>query len=193
MHYRIFVVIAAAVAGAACFTASAQARGSAGHGGTASHGAAFAYGARGGVFVAHGAVGAARGATAAGFYRSANTGRLLTPIRPEVINVPAALGTGGINPPFNGTPIVPPFGTGAGYAALPVVVTPYAGAPVFGYGFNSVVGAEAPRLFNTPLGLPVTAIGAPAAGGAEAAPADQAPLHGTCHAVPHGYHCDWSS
>ena len=53
---------------------------------------------------------AARGTAGFGFYRSAVTGRVLTPIRPEVINVPAALGTGGINPAFSGTPIVPPFG-----------------------------------------------------------------------------------
>nr|WP_294555733.1 hypothetical protein [uncultured Rhodopila sp.] len=194
MRHRIFVVIAAAAAGAACLPASALARGgSGGHGGTASHGAAVVRGARGGVFYAHGAIAATRGGTAAGLYRTRVTARVLTPIRPEVINVAAALGTGGINPPFTGTPIVPPFGAGAAYTGLPVVVTPFAGTPVFGYGINNGVAAESPRAFSTPFTLPVAAFGVPAPGVAEAGPADPNALHGTCHPVPYGYHCDWSS
>jgi hypothetical protein len=187
MRHRILFAVAAAAAGAACLNASALARGSGGHGGTASHGAATAYGARAYGARAYGARGSvvfAHGGSAASLYRSVSSGRVLTARRPEVINVPAALGTGGINPPFSGSPIVPPFGTGGGYAGWPAVVTPYAGAPVFGYRFDGAVADVA---------APASGVAAPNAGAPQAVPAEPNALHGTCHPVPHGYHCDWSS
>jgi len=199
MRHRIFAVIAAVTAVATCYTAPALARGSGGHGGSASHGAAIAFGSqgaavafgpRGGVFFAHGTV-ATRGATGNGFYRSVVVGRVVTPIRPEVINVPAMLGTGGVNPPFNGTPIVPPLATGTAFSALPVVTTPYAGGSVFGYGFNGAVAARAYRVSNS--NATASGIGAAAIGVPQANPVDPNTLQGTCHPVPYGYHCDWSS
>nr|WP_294510399.1 hypothetical protein [uncultured Rhodopila sp.] len=205
MRHRIFAVIAAAAAGIACLTAPALARGgggggghggAAGHGGFAARGAVFGAAARSGAWRAGGtAATAARGAAALGLYRAAITGRALTPIRPEVINVPAALGTGGINPsftgapivpPFGAAPVVPPFGTAASYVALPVVTTPYAGVPVF-------AAADASRAAASQRTLPVGNTGLPGLGVPDATAVDPNTLHGTCHPVPHGYHCDWSS
>jgi hypothetical protein len=187
MRYRIFVVMGAAAAGAACFTVPALARGSGGHGGFAASSAVIGHGARGrAAFVGHRAVSATRGAAAAGLHRSPVIGRVPAPIRPEVINLPDSLGTGAIVPPFTGTPFVPPFGTGASYVALPVVITPYAGVPSF-------AAAGTSRIAGSGGTLPVADTGLGAPGVSDANPADPNTLHGTCHPEPHGYHCDWSS
>jgi len=209
-HRAVLVAIAAAAVGLANVSAPALARGGGGgggggHGGFAAGRAFMGFGTHARTFRTPGNSALQRSGRVVIVSHSNPSGRVLSPIRPEVIRVPSSFGSGVLIPPFT-TPIVPPIGsvtTVPWFAGLPAVVTPWGYASAFGAGFfgsgfiggapTNVYVAEAPA---NPPGLsepPQAATGVPQAGPTDATPAEPNSPLAACHPVPSGYYCNWPS
>jgi hypothetical protein len=186
-----FAAIAAAVVILSAASVPAAARGAGGFGGHAGFATRGAVTRSTTVVTHRGSVFTTRTTTTTSIVRMNTTGRLVAPIRPEVITLPATFGTGAIVPPFSGAPIVPPFGAttaGGRFDRLPSVAGPYGYLP--GYGYAAWLQPEA-----SPVAAPSVVPSAgesPAAMGPGSAAAAAAPAS-PCHPIPNGYHCDWPS